>query len=395
MEEKFINRKYNFLQILFLLVYTADALYYSYTSLYLSSIDFKEGLIGTIASITTITYLVVNPIWNLFAKNNKVIKWMLVFIALCSGVIVICYGNVSGIELIMLLTALLAMVIAPFYSLLDSHAIKFCKKNNKEYSNIRVMGSTAYIIGSAFGGLLIDSIGYSNMFIISGSLFILCSILILFLKTDKEVVEEKKRDFKAIFKNKWFFGYSCFYLFIITLNLVGDNFIPLLFTKIKGLSTTDYGFIAASMMIVEVVVMVILAKFFSKTRDLYLLIIVGVGYFLKTFILSFTDLPIGVLVFGACMRGIAWGTLLFIHMKYLVKLVGVENVTSAALVLAFLSSLFQFAASNLFGYLFENIGYNLSFKIISLLNISACFIFIFFRYIYEKRNRVNFIIKFR
>ena len=213
MEEKFVNRKYNFLKLLFLFVYIADALYYSYTSLFLSSLDFKEGIIGVIASITTITYLVVNPIWNIFAKNNKIIKYMLMGIALASGVIIILYGNASTVEVIMLLTGMLACVIAPFYSLLDSHATVFCNKYNKEYSNIRVMGSIAYIIGSGIGGVLVDYIGYSNMFIISGTIFILCSVFILFLKTEKMEKGEEKRDFKAILKNKWFYAYSLFYLF--------------------------------------------------------------------------------------------------------------------------------------------------------------------------------------
>ena len=176
------NRKYLYLKVIFFVIYFADALYYSYTSLFLSSIGFKEGIICTIASITTITYLFANPIWNIFAKNNKRIKYMMMIIALISGVLIIVYGNVKGIELIMVLTALLASVIAPFYTLLDSHAVKFCKVYGKEYSNIRVMVSTAYIFGNAVGGMFVDLLGYSNVFIISGSIFIISGIMIYFLK---------------------------------------------------------------------------------------------------------------------------------------------------------------------------------------------------------------------
>ena len=96
-------------------------------------------------------------------------------------------------------------------------------------------------------------------------------------------------------------------------------------------------------------------------------------------------LPTGVLIVAACFRGIAWGTILFIHMKYLIKLVGIENVTSAALVLVTFASLFQFGGSNLFGYLFENVGYGFSFRIIGVLSLSACLIFVVFRLIYEKK----------
>ena len=72
-----IDKRYQQLKVIFFIVYLADSLYYSYTSLFLSKIGFEEGLIGSIASITTITYLVVNPIWNLFAKDSRRIKHML------------------------------------------------------------------------------------------------------------------------------------------------------------------------------------------------------------------------------------------------------------------------------------------------------------------------------
>lgn len=381
------NRKYYYLKILFLIIYFADALYYSYTSLFLSSLGFKEGVIGTIASITTITYLIANPIWNIFAKDNKRIKYMMMVIALLSGVVIILYGNVSGIELIMVLTALLASIIAPFYTLLDSHSIKFCKKYDKEYSNVRVMGSTAYIFGNAIGGLLIDFLGYSNVFFISGSIFIIAGILILFLKPiDGDAVEEKKkRDFKAIFKNKWFWGYILCYLFLVTLNFIGDGFVPLLFYKIKNVSTSNYGFIAAGVILVEVMTMLILAKFLKKYRDIYLYLFAGVSYFMRAFLLSFTGLPLWILIVAACLRGVAWGSILFVHMKYLVKLVGIENVTSAALLLVTFTSLFQFVGSNLFGYLFEHVGYDFSFRLIGVLSLSVCLIFVGCRLIYEKK----------
>lgn len=385
MEEKKITREYNFLKLIFFVVYFADSLFYSYTSLFLSSIGFEEGIIGTIASITTITYLIVNPIWNIFAKNSKRIKWMLFIIALCSGSFIAIYGNLSTIELIMLFTALLASFMAPFYTLLDGHAINFCKKNEKEYSNIRVFGSTSYIFGSAIGGFLIDMIGFKNLFFVSGFIFILGSVLILSLKPNTTKDKEEKRDFKAIFKNKWFFGYVIFYLFTATLNTVGDNFVSLLFCNIKGVSTTNYGLIAATIIAIEVVTLVILSKFCRKVNELYLLIFIGLAYFLKGLFLSFTSFPLYILIPAACLRGIAWGTLLFVHMKYLVKLVGIGNVTTAALVLVSFGGLFQFIGNNLFGYLFENLGYEFSYKIIAVLSLIPCVIFVISRFIYERK----------
>lgn len=386
MSERQIRGRYNFLKIVFFTIFLADSLYYSYTSLFLSSINFEEGVIGTIASITTIVYLVVNPIWNLFARDSKRIKYMLTAIAVLSGIFIIIYGQMTTVQMIMLFTGLLASVIAPFYALLDGYTINFCNKYEKEYSSIRVMGSISYIFGSAIGGILIDLLGFSKLFILSGAIFILAGIFIAFLRgNSSEIKEEKKRNFKVILKNKWFFAYACCYLFTATLNTVGDNFVSLLFCKIRNLSSTEYGFIAAAIILTEVITMLILARFGKKIRDLHIISFIGISYFLKGLLLSFVNLPLPILIGAACLRGVAWGSLLFIHMKYLVKLVGIENTTAAALIVVTLGSLFQVIGLNLFGYLFENVGYDFSYKLISILSLTVCIAFVISRGIYEKK----------
>ena len=383
---KSINRKYNYLKFLFFIVYLADSLYYSYTSLFLSKVGFGEGMIGTIGSVTTITYLVANPVWNIFVKNSKRIKYMILSIAIISGVIIGIYGNLSTVELIILFTALLASVIAPFYTLLDGYTINFSKKNDREYSGIRVMGSAAYIFGTAIGGYLVDLIGFRNLFFLSGFIFILAGILVLFLKPiNNEEESGKTRNLKEVFKNKWFFAYLILYLFLISSNVIGDNFVSLLFTKIKQLSTFNYGLIGAGIILTEVITLIILGKIGSKIKDLYLLAIAGFGYFARSILLSFVDLPLPILIFGASLRGVAWGTFLFIHFKYLVKLVGLENTTSAALIITTAGGLYQFIGLNIFGYMFENIGYGVSYRIIGLLCLFTCLAFITFRFFYERK----------
>lgn len=388
MEKLKRNKKYHFLQILFFIVYFADALFYSYTSLFLSSLGYEEGLIGGIASITTITYLIVNPIWNVFARDSKRVRWMLACIGLFAGLFVIIYSKMSTTEMIMLLTALLASVMAPFYTLLDGQTVQFCKQNDKQYSNVRVLGSISYIFGTAFGGILIETIGFTNVFFIAGSIFLLVGMLLFFFRMDPvEEHAQKKRDFRAILKNKWFFFYLITYLFVISLNALGDNFVSLLFCKIKGVSTTNYGFISAGIIAAEVFTLLILGLFFRKTKEIYLFLFAGVVYFLRSLIISFVDLPVEVLIPAAMLRGVGWGTVLFVHMKYLIKLVGIENVTTAALFIVSFQSLFQFVGSNILGNLIENMGYPIAYRSIGIISIVFCLAFVASRCISEYKNR--------
>ena len=108
----------------------------------------------------------------------------------------------------MALTCLLAVVASPYYNLLDGYAAQLCNKYGKEYSRIRVMGSTAYFVALILSGVLLDFLGFKTLFFISGSIFMLTGLLTIFLEKVELQLDDnqevKKRDYKAIIKNKWF-----------------------------------------------------------------------------------------------------------------------------------------------------------------------------------------------
>lgn len=362
-----IKRDFYYLKFIYFLRYFADTMFYSFTALYLSSIGLKEGIIGSISSITTITCLIVNPIWSILAKNNKISRILLIVLSMIEGTIIIIYGNMDIMGVLMFLTCLAAIAAGPYYNLMDGYAATFCEIREKDYSKLRVMGSIAYVIGTPLSGVLIDHIGYRIVFAISGALFILCGILTKFLKNlhlSKEG-KEVQRDYKKILKNKWYMLYIVAYLLIVIVSLLGDNYISLLFTKVKGLTTSEYSFVYAGILICEVMTILVLGKFFSKTSPVKLILFAGIVFFLRSFIISFTSLPLWILIAAACLRGIAWGTFLFFHLKYLLKLVGIENVTTAAILLSVFSSLFQFIMSNVVGYVIEGMGYGFTYRTIA------------------------------
>ena len=129
--------------------------------------------------------------------------------------------------------------------------------------------------------------------------------------------------------------------------------------------------------IFETVFLLISGKLFSKTKDIYLILIFGLCFFLKVYVISFTDLPLYILIPFSCLRGVAYGIFLFFHIRYLIKLVGVENVTTAAIILSVLSSLFQFTLNNTVGYIIEIMGYGFTYKILSFVILGAIIVYSF------------------
>lgn len=357
----------NYIKFIFFIRYFADSLFYAFSALYLVDIGLKEGLIGNVQSITTITCLIVNPIWSYFARKNKTARILLVILSILEGLFIILYGFSDKLLIIMIITSLMASVAGPYYNLLDGYAITLCEKEGYEYSNIRVMGSLAYVFGTVAGGYLIKYLGYSNVFIISGALFMLSGILTKFLKNLDKHNDIQKANLRSIIKNTSLYLYIFMYILVVTMGIVSDNFISVMLTNVKGFSTTDYSYVYSAMVIVEVITLLILGKFFRKANYLGLLLFAGIGYFLRSFLVSFVDLPTPILVFACTLRGVAWGTILFVHMKYLTKLVGLENITSAAIFVSVLTNLAQFIISNFFGYVIEYQGYSFTYKIVGVL----------------------------
>ena len=100
------------------------------------------------------------------------------------------------------------------------------------------MGSTAYLVALVASGFLLDYLGFKTLFLISGIIFIITGVLTIFLEKyeiDLEVKtkkEEKKRNYKAIIKNKWFIGFCIAYTCTAYLTMTSDSFISLVFTFI-------------------------------------------------------------------------------------------------------------------------------------------------------------------
>ncbi len=380
---------YHYTKFIFFIRYLADALFYVYPALYLASIGISEGMTGTILSLTTITGLILNPIWSVVVKNNKVSRILLFLLSILEGVMIIIYGNVSSVYGIMALTCLLAVVASPYYNILDGYAAQLCDKYAKEYSRIRVMGSTAYFVALILSGVLLDFLGFKTLFYISGSIFIITGILTSFLERFEiklENKEEKKRNYKAIIKNKWFILFALTFCFTGYLTLTTDSFISLVFTKVKGLTSGQYSLIHAGAILTEIITIYSLGRLKRNVNLNKLFLIAGLILFLRPFIISFTELPTFVLMLGTWIRGIGWGMMLFVALKIIMRLVGLENTTTACIIVGVFQSLFQFVMSNVIGYSIEYVGYRWPFLIISFVILLST---LFYVLILLKNNRFN------
>ncbi|UKI51248.1 MAG: MFS transporter [Clostridium sp.] len=119
--------------------------------MFLSYKGLSEGNIGMVASIVPITGIICNPFWNHLAKdvnsNKKIMKW----ITIIEGIFFLIFIPLDRLELICIITCLIAIVGSPFYTLMDGFASTYVEQNNIPYAKMRIMGSLAYVFGTILG----------------------------------------------------------------------------------------------------------------------------------------------------------------------------------------------------------------------------------------------------
>lgn len=336
--------------------YFGDALFYPFFALYLKSTGLIEDSIGFILSITPIIAIIMNPIYSYFCKNLSITRNVLRIITVLEAIVIIAIGFSTDFMLISILTICLAIFGSCHYGLLDSLTAVYATDSNVNYSTIRIFGSIAYIVATSCGGLIAQAFGYQITFISASVLFIASGVMYSFLKPLSKIENSKKqRNFKVILKNKSFITFIIFYLMFASVMTSVDAFFSV-FLETKGISSSQYGFIYSYYVGFEVIVLLVLSKWFKKVNPNLLLLIASFLFVIRMFI-NFSNLPVGWVIAFSGLRGISYAILLHTMFSYIIKLVGIENTTSAILIVNLGNAIIVALGNNLFGQLIAVTSY--------------------------------------
>jgi len=89
--------------------------------------------------------------------------------------------------------------------------------------------------------------------------------------------------------------------------------------------------------------------------------------FIVRFLIYFLDVPLEVVIIATLLRGIAWGIILYVHIKYVINIVKLENVTTAILIITLLFSIFTGVGNFLTGSFVRINGYPALYLILAIL----------------------------
>ena len=379
------NKTYIYIILMTFIRYLGDCFFYAYLVLFLRNRGLLETQIGIITAISPLVAIIASIIWNHFAKNVNINRIMMIIITIVEGILIFTYTKATLFESFIIITVLIALVGSPFYTLHDGFCEAFAVINNKSYATIRAFGSLGYVAATLLAALVLylSKDNYDILFYLAAGLFILTSLWFILIKPIKldKMGEEPKRDYNAVIKNKIFWIFLIVDVIIFGASYGADSYVSLYFTEMKDLSPSAWSILFGGMIGLEFIIM-IASNRFTHINENGALMIYGLAFFLRSFILAF-DLPLPFLIGASLLRGVAYG----FYFPYLVRAIknicGLRNVTCALFILFIFKSIFKSLSLVMFGTLIENVGYNSFFLISALVILLGLIINIIFNIKYK------------
>ncbi len=388
------KKDYRFLIISYVMRYFADALFFSFYQIYILSKGLSEEKLGIITGIMPLIVILMNPLWNLTIKNINSNKKIMQIMTVIEGIFIIIFGKISGFELFILVIIVIAAVDQPFYSIFDGYTTIFSNEYQIEFAKIRKYGSLAYIAGSFLGGVFIKELGYTNTFLISGLCYFMPMITFKFIKPFilKEKNQEEKISTKnnliKIIKNKSFVIYTIIYILMFGTAYIAINFFNAYLVDIRGIKDYYSGYIKAYEVTLEVITILVMTRFGSKIKESILYIFISVFYLAKILPIAL-NFPTNIIIICAGFHGIGFGSLVYVHYKHIMNLVGEELTTAALLLITIANAIYTSVGNILIGFLIKNFGYTKPFGLLLIMSLLAVILMIIRRFKEKVPNKLT------
>ena len=352
------SKKYN---ILTAIRYLGDSFYYPFISLYLSSCGLTEANIGFILSITPLIGIIMNPLFSKFCINPNRTRNVLKVITCIEAIIILFIAHNTNFYIISALVLLLAISGSCHYGLMDSLFAIYAKQNNIKFSKIRIWGSIAYVLGTSFGGTLINLTSFRVCFLIASLLFIISGFLYNSLKplkvqseSNQEVIEKPK--YKELLHYKEYLIFALFYVIFIAMMNASDYFFPV-YLKTRGINSGTYGLVYAYYVLVEVLMLFIFNRLKKKPNREVFLLIAAVVLTLRQ-VVHFINAPVLLIMIVSAARGFSWSIIIYFAYVYVVEILGERLGTIGIMAMTFVHSLLLVLLNNVNGVLIEKSGYS-------------------------------------
>lgn len=363
---------------LYLSLFIGLGAYNTFLPVYLeNTLGFTSSQVGLIMSIPSIIGIIFVPIWGLLSdllKKQKLVLWLNVLISLLFTILYIITD--SFIPILAVATGL-EMFRNSILPLSDALATSYCNKKNKNYGQIRVIGSISFAVASFLCGQLIkitnNDLMFFYVFIVS---MIGCLIITPTVNISKETeLKEKlnlKEDLPKLFSNKAFI--------LILLCGVCTSSLTEAMMSYQGIHLINLGAGAELVGLLTVFMVVPELYFMVKSKDLLnkygIIKMIGFASYallLRWVVYSFTSNP-WIFMIATSMHGVSISIVTICVFDYIGKIVNKKLYTTSMTVYTFIIGISYSLMKLLYGGMIDLFGINSIFIFSIIVSLFSFFI---------------------
>ena len=372
------------IKVMFFVRYLGDALFYGFFTRFLYSLGFSNYLLGILFAIQPLMAVVGNIVLSKISSTRKTRKALLFIWTIVEAIAILCMGFASNFYLVLVLELICTFCSTSFYNLLDTFAVECTTSANKTYASLRIYGSSAYVVGTFIGGLLIKNITYKYDFLISTILYFISIAIFFFIKfedekentTNDNESDNNKVKLKDLFTIKPYIFYLIFIIIFLGINTSADSLYGA-FTSDLNVPDDIFGYFSSATIIVECIVLFIGSLFTSSKHFIYLMLSAVIALVLRLVIFSIPNLNSYIYLSAQLLRGITFGLYLSAHIALLKKIVSPRYLSQAIFITTAFQQCFSAILNQITPIISDVLSFNISFVILlSILSLSFIFLYL-------------------
>src|SRR5690554_3542445 len=126
--------------------YAGIGAFVPFNALYYRSLGFSGLELGILTALPAIATALLGPMWGILADTFGVHRQIMRVVLLLAAGIVYALTGITSFVPFMVVLALLAMVIVPVPSLMDSYAVSAVERGGAPYGVLRIFGSLGFTV---------------------------------------------------------------------------------------------------------------------------------------------------------------------------------------------------------------------------------------------------------
>ena len=344
----------------YLILFIGLGAYNTFLPVYLeNTLGFSSSQVGIIVSIPSILGIIFVPIWGLLSdlmNKQKLILWINVLVSLLCACI---YTITKSFLAVFIVAIFLEMFRNSILPLTDTITTAYCEKTNKNYGNIRVIGSLFFAVASFLCGQLIkmtnNDLMFFYVFIVSmiGCLIITPTLPTLESNTKPEKVNLKK-DLPLLFKNK---AYLLILLCGICVNSLTEAMASYQGIHLMNLGAGSdlVGLLTVFMVLPELFFMVKTKSLLEKYGMVKMISFASIALILRWVVYLFTSNPL-IFMIATSMHGVAISIIIICSFDFIGKVVDKKLYTTSMTVYSFTIGISYSLMKLLYGGLIDMFG---------------------------------------